>query len=174
VKRVYLVVLLLLGFLFVSSSQAHFSSGVVHVEYTLTESDLTALENLHRVQLAIERYAMYNPSGEYPPDLQILVEEGYLDGYEWPHNPYAKGNPGVFLRMHQVEIGNFMPGGIIYYPFEVPGFKGLSAYNLSVYGATPDSGRDYLLGLITYGDLKVKLEGGLILLSSYPEPRGCF
>ena len=73
--------------------------------------------------------------------------------------------------MHQVDIGNFMPGGIIYHPYKYPGYKGLSAYYLSCYGATPNSGRQNLQILDKSGKHQQKL---LILLSSYPEPRGVF
>jgi len=167
VKRVYLIFLLLVGLLLISSSQAHFSSGVQLSKYDWTENDRGAVENLHKVQLSIERYAI-DHDGEYPLNLQALMTL-YIS--EWPKNPYSKGNPGIFLRMHQVEIGNFMPGGIIYYPYEYPGYEGMSSYYLAVYGATLDSGRNVSLKI---GSTTVNLGEVLIVLSSRPEPRGVF
>ncbi|OYT41390.1 hypothetical protein B6U80_01460 [Candidatus Pacearchaeota archaeon ex4484_26] len=153
-----------------SSPQSKIHEVVPNIEKEeIKEKDIEAITNLHKVQLAIERYAAYNPTGEYPPDLQTLIDEGYM--HEWPKNPYAKGNPGVFLRMHQVDLGNFMPGGIIYDPYKYPGYKGLSGYHLSVYGATPDSGRQKILIFDESGKHQQRL---LIWLSSHPEPRGVF
>ena len=131
-----------------------------------------AMTTCIHINNALQQYARdneNNPTGKYPPDLQTLIDEGYM--HEWPKNPYAKGNPGVFLRMHQVDLGNFMPGGIIYDPYKYPGYKGLSGYHLSVYGATPDSGRQKILIFDESGKHQQRL---LIWLSSHPEPRGVF
>lgn len=77
-KRVYLMLLLLMGLLLISSSQVQ--------SFIVTKNDRTAFESLYRVQLGLERYAACNPTGEYPPDLQTLIEGGYvyLGRYEWP------------------------------------------------------------------------------------------
>ncbi len=105
------------------------------------QPDNRAKDALHRIQLSIERYAADDPNGVYPPDLQTLVDEGYL---YWPLNPYAEDKEGVKKRMTQVKPGDFEPGGVIYLPFEFPSYegKGYLAYYLAVYGAEPDGGMD--------------------------------
>jgi hypothetical protein len=40
----------------------------------------TCKQNLHAIQLGLERYAVDDRDECYPPTIQVLVDEGYLDG----------------------------------------------------------------------------------------------
>jgi len=103
------------------------------------QPDSRAKEAAFQMQLAVERYSVDNDV--YPLNLQVLIDEGYT---YWPLNPYAETDPSAPRRVMQVEPGDFTPGGIVYFPYEFPGYegKGLGAYYLSIYGARADEGLD--------------------------------
>jgi hypothetical protein len=44
-------------------------------------------QNLHAVQLAIERFSVDSSDGNYPARLDVLQAQGYLD--TMPHNPFS-------------------------------------------------------------------------------------
>lgn len=46
-----------------------------------------AKENMHAVQIALERMAVDNPGSDYPYDINEIVRRGYLQ--ELPLNPFA-------------------------------------------------------------------------------------
>ena len=98
-----------------------------------------AKEAAFQMQIAVERYSVDNDV--YPPNLQTLIKEGYT---YWPLNPYAEFDPSAPKRVMQVQPGEFTPGGIVYFPYEFPGYegKGLSAYYIGIYGAAPNGGSD--------------------------------
>jgi len=104
-----------------------------------SQVDERAREAAFQMQIAVERYSIDHDV--YPPNLRILIDQGYT---YWPLNPYAESDPSAPTRVAQVEPGDFIPGGIVYFPFEFPGYegKGLSAYSLGIYGSTPDGGSD--------------------------------
>jgi len=159
------VLILVLWLVFVSSFAA-----------PAVAEDKEAKYNLHRTQLALERWAADNPTGEYPADLYAVLEAGYLT--EWPDNPYLP-----FRKMLPTKVEDFVPGGIIYVPYEHPYARGgFSAYYLAAYGAVPASGLDLFAGPANFNLPQNKWqiqgdgrpEGIIILLASYPEPRGIF
>ena len=45
-------------------------------------------QNLHAVQLALERWAVDSPGGNYPARLEVLAEEGYMP--VMPENPFTR------------------------------------------------------------------------------------
>jgi len=101
--------------------------------------DNRAKSKLHEIQLALERYAADN-DGLYPQELEIIQEQGYI--YP-PLNPYKDVVPDAPERMWQVKPGEFVPGGIVYLPFTMPGKEGgLVGYELALMGAKKDGGMD--------------------------------
>lgn len=88
-------------------------------------------QNLHAIQLALERYAVDSGGGFYPPTLSVLRDEAYLPVL--PRNPYGKGPP-----MPEVPPGEHAPGGVTYILHYGPG-DGAAAdgYALLVYGREP-------------------------------------
>ena len=63
-----------------------------------------SLQNLHAIQLAIERY--YFDSKTYPADLSVLQSEAYL--------PRLPGNPYNGAPMEQIPAGQHQPGCFSY------------------------------------------------------------
>ncbi len=149
-----------------------------------SQVDRRAKEAAFQMQLGVERYAVDNEV--YPLNLQTLVDESYT---YWPLNPLAELDASAPTRVIQVKPGEFVPGGIVYFPFEFPGYegKGLSAYYIGIYGAAPDEGSD--VGAMTPDgwrfywydenlpapigftqDKDGELDGIVVLLSSGPAP----
>ena len=99
-----------------------------------------AKQALHSVQLAAERWSIDN-DGAYPPDIDTLVEEGYI---YMPLNPYYGVVPGATMRIEVCAPGEFKPGGIVYMPFTIPDRfgEGLVGYQIGILGDDPDGGID--------------------------------
>lgn len=133
----------------------------------------------HAVQLAVERYGVDN-DGIYPPDLQTLVDEGYV---YWPLNPYFGAVPDAPVRVPFCSPGEFVPGGIVYQPIAMPDRFGnaLVAYNLGVFGDDPDGGMD--AGAFVDGEWRFYYgvpaspdgvtDGFILVLESGPAPEDC-
>ncbi len=119
-----------------------------HPEYILHDAtwlkgqpDYRARDQLFQIQISLARY--YFDNGVYPPNLDVLVEQGYC---YWLLNPYADTIPNAPKWMKPVKPGEFTPGGIVYLPY-TPTWgdwqgKGLVAYELLLLGSALDSGMD--------------------------------
>jgi hypothetical protein len=44
-------------------------------------------ENLHAIQLAVERYSVDDPNSSYPRDIREIIRRGYLE--QFPINPFT-------------------------------------------------------------------------------------
>ena len=65
-----------------------------------------AKQNLHSVQLGLERYAVDAPQSKYPADLNTLIKDGYLQAL--PDNPFT-GQPMKWHRPgEQCARGDFV------------------------------------------------------------------
>lgn len=64
-----------------------------------------ARQHLHAVQLALERFAVDSPAGNYPQDIHELAVAGYLP--EFPTNPFT-GEPMHPLSLEETSrAGDF-------------------------------------------------------------------
>lgn len=75
-------------------------------------------QNLHAVQLAMERFSVDAPGSIYPADLDMLIDQGYLD--EMPHNPFT-GEPMRWVLLAELDLEAPPPAGLnhgdfAYYP----------------------------------------------------------
>jgi hypothetical protein len=75
-------------------------------------------ENLHAVQLALERFAVDSPGGVYPADLTVLIDQGYLE--QMPLNPFT-GEPMRWVMLRESVYEAERPPGLShgdfgYYP----------------------------------------------------------
>lgn len=117
---------------------------------SLAPSDLMqqVREAAYSVQLAVERYGV-DHDGVYPPDLQAVVDEGYI---YWPLDPYYGSSPEIPLRVQPTTPGHFIPGGVIYEPYALPERFGnsLVGYTIAIYGADTDGGQD--VGAVVNGE----------------------
>jgi hypothetical protein len=66
-------------------------------------------QNLHEVQLAIERFAVDSPRGNYPRDPGEVIAEGYLT--EMPYNPFT-GSPMRWVVLAAVDYSAPRPPGL--------------------------------------------------------------
>jgi hypothetical protein len=68
-----------------------------------------ARQNLHLLQLALERFSVDSPGASYPESTSLLIQQGYLS--ELPNNPFT-GAP--MQEYHPGEIPP--PGDFVYAP----------------------------------------------------------
>lgn len=61
---------------------------VAGVEYKRNCAEVK--QNLHAIQLAVERYSVDDPDSSYPRDIKDVIRRGYL--VEFPTNPFS-GQP---------------------------------------------------------------------------------
>jgi len=87
-------------------------------KHRIAKAGSVAKENLHQMQLAIERFAV-DAGGYYPEDAAELLTKGYLA--EFPQNPYA----GLLVAfptlehpraMRPLKPGEQCPGDFLYVP----------------------------------------------------------
>ena len=75
-------------------------------------------QNLHAVQLGLERFSVDAPGSIYPLDLTALIEQSYLR--EMPLNPFT-GEPMRWVVLTELDLDASMPLGLShgdfgYYP----------------------------------------------------------
>lgn len=66
-------------------------------------------QNLHAVQLALERFSVDSPGGVYPADPNVLIETGYLE--DMPRNPFT-GEPMRWVMLDVLDREAPMPAGL--------------------------------------------------------------
>jgi hypothetical protein len=93
-----------------------------------------AKQNLHVIQLALERFAV-DYDGFYPQDFALLASEGYMP--KNPGNPYASPPGGDENRMQPIALGKpGQPGDFVYVTKvqDVGGQQKVVGYELYLYG----------------------------------------
>ena len=108
---VIVVVLLVLG------GCGKLCAGYVHNE-RLDAAGLQSRQNIHAIQLAVERYAV-DSGGEYPRNPEELIKRGYLR--DFPLNAYSgllRQAPGLKSQrsMRPLRPGEYCPGDFLYLP----------------------------------------------------------
>jgi hypothetical protein len=114
-----------------------FFNWIPRAQYKRREAE--AKQNLHSVQLALERFAVDAPDGTYPLRIEQLISSGYMQ--ELPPNPFS-GEP---MRAIQVDLRAYngrglfnVPGArhgdFVYYPrFDETGESAPTGYTLFLY-----------------------------------------
>jgi hypothetical protein len=84
--------------------------GCIIEPYRWAQKGAEAKQNLHAVQLALERFAVDSEDAGYPVTTAALRTSGYLP--KFPRNPYT----GEEMREYPVDIERLPPGDFVYYP----------------------------------------------------------
>lgn len=102
------------------------------------EADSIGKQNLHAIQLAVERYAANDPQGSYPASLSQLQPHDYLFTASGspiiPMNPHARGCKPQ--PVPEVPPGEYTAGGVTYVPHFTQQGEGppqVSGYALILY-----------------------------------------
>jgi hypothetical protein len=108
-----------------------------------------AKQNMHAVQLGLERMAVDNPDSNYPYDINEVIRRGYLA--QFPENPFAhRPMQGVSIDepprgggelLDSPELPRLQPGDFVYVrrygegyiPGQPPGGRPVTGYTLVLY-----------------------------------------
>ena len=98
-----------------------------------------AKQNLHAIQLALERFAVDSEDSRYPSHPDELLQKGYLS--EWPINPFTgqamhplQADLHAYDGQGWLNIPNAKHGDFVYYPrYAEGGFGKPVGYTLFLY-----------------------------------------
>lgn len=119
-----------------------------------------------------ERVEQYKGANGYYPDHLADLEE--LENYHLPLNPLSVLNFKRPQEVKEVKLGQFTPGGLVYYPYVRYGRR-LDAYFLGIYGLNEKGGIDRFKGepkwdnIYEEGETRDGVPEGLVLLLTEPE-----